>query len=57
MEPLAAEVWVTDPAYSHVLLVRHRVRGWVPPVMASICLSHRLVAFVRLCHLWSVGSR
>jgi 8-oxo-dGTP diphosphatase len=30
-EPLAAEVWVTDPAYSHVLLVRHRVRGWVPP--------------------------
>jgi 8-oxo-dGTP diphosphatase len=31
MEPLAAEVWVTDPAFSHVLLVRHRVRGWVPP--------------------------
>jgi 8-oxo-dGTP diphosphatase len=31
MEPLAAEVWVTDPSYSHVLLVRHRVRGWVPP--------------------------
>lgn len=31
MEPLAAEVWVIDPAYSHVLLVRHRVRGWVPP--------------------------
>lgn len=30
-EPLAAEVWVTDPAYSHVLLVQHRVRGWVPP--------------------------
>lgn len=29
--PLAAEVWVTDPAYSHVLLVRHRLRGWVPP--------------------------
>jgi 8-oxo-dGTP diphosphatase len=29
--PLAAEVWVTDPGYSHVLLVRHRVRGWVPP--------------------------
>lgn len=29
--PLAAEVWVTDPAYTHVLLVRHRVRGWVPP--------------------------
>jgi 8-oxo-dGTP diphosphatase len=31
LEPLAAEVWVTDPAYRHVLLVRHRVRGWVPP--------------------------
>jgi 8-oxo-dGTP diphosphatase len=31
MEPLAAEVWAIDPAYSHVLLVRHRVRGWVPP--------------------------
>lgn len=31
LEPLAAEVWVTDPKYSHVLLVRHRVRGWVPP--------------------------
>lgn len=31
MDPLAAEVWVTDPTYSHVLLVRHRVRGWVPP--------------------------
>jgi len=30
-EPLAAEVWVTDPTYSHVLLVRHRVRRWVPP--------------------------
>lgn len=30
-EPLAAEVWVTDPAYSYILLVRHRVRGWVPP--------------------------
>jgi 8-oxo-dGTP diphosphatase len=30
-EPLAAEVWVIDPTYSHVLLVRHRVRGWVPP--------------------------
>jgi 8-oxo-dGTP diphosphatase len=25
--PLAAEVWVTDPTYTHVLLVRHRVRG------------------------------
>jgi 8-oxo-dGTP diphosphatase len=31
MEPLAAEVWVTEPSYRHVLLVRHRVRGWVPP--------------------------
>jgi 8-oxo-dGTP diphosphatase len=31
MEPLAAEVWVTDPAFSHVLLVKHRWRGWVPP--------------------------
>ncbi|MFI6099260.1 NUDIX domain-containing protein [Lentzea sp. NPDC051213] len=31
VEPLAAEVWVTDPAYRHVLLVRHRWRGWVPP--------------------------
>lgn len=31
LEPLAAEVWVTDPAFSHVLLVRHRWRGWVPP--------------------------
>jgi 8-oxo-dGTP diphosphatase len=31
MEPLAAEVWVTDPAFSQVLLVKHRVRGWVPP--------------------------
>jgi 8-oxo-dGTP diphosphatase len=31
MEPLAAEVWVLNPALSHVVLVRHRVRGWVPP--------------------------
>ncbi|PPK63357.1 NUDIX domain-containing protein [Actinokineospora auranticolor] len=30
-EPLSAEVWVTDPSFSHVLLVRHRIRGWVPP--------------------------
>ncbi|MEU9884803.1 NUDIX hydrolase [Sphaerisporangium sp. NPDC051011] len=30
-EPFAAEVWVTDPAFSHILLVKHRVRGWVPP--------------------------
>ncbi|WP_405728725.1 NUDIX domain-containing protein [Streptomyces sp. NBC_00028] len=31
MEPMAAEVWVTDPHLAHVLLVKHRVRGWVPP--------------------------
>lgn len=31
MEPLAADVWVTDPDFGHVLLVKHRVRGWVPP--------------------------
>ena len=31
MEPLAADVWVTDPDFGHVLLVQHRVRGWVPP--------------------------
>ncbi|MFC0552576.1 NUDIX domain-containing protein [Planotetraspora thailandica] len=31
MDPLAAEVWVTDPDFSNVLLVRHRWRGWVPP--------------------------
>ncbi|MFC5188048.1 NUDIX domain-containing protein [Actinomadura harenae] len=31
MEPLAAEVWVLDPALEYVLLVSHRVRGWVPP--------------------------
>ncbi|WP_433177332.1 NUDIX hydrolase [Actinoallomurus sp. CA-150999] len=30
-EPFAAEVWVTDPAFSHILLVKHRMRGWVPP--------------------------
>lgn len=30
-EPLAAEVWVFDPTFSQVLLVRHRWRGWVPP--------------------------
>ncbi|WP_206539367.1 NUDIX domain-containing protein [Rhodococcoides fascians] len=27
---LAAEVWVTDTARTHVLLVRHRVRGRLP---------------------------
>jgi 8-oxo-dGTP diphosphatase len=31
MAPLAAEVWVTEPSYRQILLVRHRVRGWVPP--------------------------
>ncbi|TQE37428.1 NUDIX domain-containing protein [Streptomyces ipomoeae] len=31
MEPMAAEVWVTDPHLDHILLVKHRVRGWVPP--------------------------
>ncbi|MEU9019258.1 NUDIX domain-containing protein [Actinomadura sp. NPDC048394] len=31
MEPFAAETWVVDPALGHVLLVEHRVRGWVPP--------------------------
>ena len=31
MPPLAAEVWVTQPSFREVLLVRHRVRGWVPP--------------------------
>ncbi|MGW3349278.1 NUDIX domain-containing protein [Nonomuraea rubra] len=31
MDPLAAEVWVLDRAFRHVLLVKHRWRGWVPP--------------------------
>ncbi|MFI9019049.1 NUDIX domain-containing protein [Streptomyces griseus] len=31
MDPLSAEVWVLDTDFTHVLLVRHRVRGWVPP--------------------------
>ncbi|OIJ65293.1 DNA mismatch repair protein MutT [Streptomyces mangrovisoli] len=30
-EPLAAEVWVFDEGLGQVLLVRHRLRGWVPP--------------------------
>jgi len=29
-EPIAAEVWAFDTAFQHVLLVRHRWRGWVP---------------------------
>ena len=31
MEPVAAEVWAFDDSFGHVLLVRHRWRGWVPP--------------------------
>ncbi|MGH3687585.1 MAG: NUDIX domain-containing protein [Pseudonocardiaceae bacterium] len=31
MDPLAAEVWAFDEAFTHVLLVNHRWRGWVPP--------------------------
>ncbi|MGH3294405.1 MAG: NUDIX hydrolase [Trebonia sp.] len=31
MEPIAAEVWAFDESFTHVLLVRHRWRGWVPP--------------------------
>lgn len=29
--PIAAEVWALDHEHRHVLLVRHRRRGWVPP--------------------------
>ncbi|MFF4257762.1 NUDIX domain-containing protein [Streptomyces sp. NPDC001663] len=29
--PLATDVWVFDRGLTHVLLVRHRWRGWVPP--------------------------
>ncbi|MFI2303022.1 NUDIX domain-containing protein [Actinacidiphila glaucinigra] len=31
MEPFGAEVWVFDQALARVLLVKHRLRGWVPP--------------------------
>jgi 8-oxo-dGTP diphosphatase len=31
MDPISAEVWVTDDSFRRVLLVRHRWRGWVPP--------------------------
>jgi hypothetical protein len=31
MEPIAVEVWAFDESFRHVLLVRHRWRGWVPP--------------------------
>ncbi|GAA1461374.1 NUDIX hydrolase [Nocardiopsis exhalans] len=29
--PVSAEVWAFDPDFEHVLLVRHRWRGWVCP--------------------------
>ncbi|NTW42803.1 MAG: NUDIX hydrolase [Cellulomonadaceae bacterium] len=29
--PIAVECWIFDPEGSHVLLVEHRWRGWVPP--------------------------
>ncbi|MBB5489799.1 NUDIX hydrolase [Nocardiopsis metallicus] len=31
MAPVSAEVWAFDPGFEHVLLVRHRWRGWVCP--------------------------
>ncbi|GAA3032069.1 NUDIX domain-containing protein [Actinokineospora globicatena] len=31
VDPVAAEVWVVDPGFGHVVLVRHHTRGWVPP--------------------------
>jgi 8-oxo-dGTP diphosphatase len=31
VEPLGAEVWVLDPALERIVLVKHRVRGLVPP--------------------------
>lgn len=31
MPPIAAEVWALDHGRHHVLLIRHRWRGWVPP--------------------------
>ncbi|MFI9276100.1 NUDIX domain-containing protein [Kitasatospora sp. NPDC052896] len=31
MEPLAAEVWVLDPALEQIVLIKHRWRAWVPP--------------------------
>ncbi|MEU8056003.1 NUDIX hydrolase [Microbispora bryophytorum] len=31
MDPIAAEVWAFDEAFEHILLVKHRWRGWVPP--------------------------
>jgi len=31
MEPLGAEVWAFDAAWTRVVLVHHPWRGWVPP--------------------------
>jgi 8-oxo-dGTP diphosphatase len=31
MPPFAVEVWVFDPSFDRVLLVKHRWRDWVPP--------------------------
>lgn len=31
MPPFAAEAWAFDETFRHVLLVKHRWRGWVPP--------------------------
>jgi 8-oxo-dGTP diphosphatase len=31
VQPLGAEVWVLDPALEQIVLVRHPVRGLVPP--------------------------
>lgn len=31
VEPLGAEVWVLDPALEQIVLVKHPVRGLVPP--------------------------
>jgi 8-oxo-dGTP diphosphatase len=30
-DPLAVEVWIFNATLSHVVLVEHRWRGWVPP--------------------------
>jgi 8-oxo-dGTP diphosphatase len=30
-DPIAAEVWVFDEVFQHVVHVNHRWRGWVPP--------------------------
>ncbi|MBE1579619.1 NUDIX hydrolase [Prauserella sp. PE36] len=31
MAPFAADVWAFDSTFQHILLVRHRWRGWVVP--------------------------